>query len=582
MRSLLNSALAVSLLCASSVAQTAQTTSPKSRKPPAQKPGARREITPRQERAISVLNSLFERTKEFGDDKTRIETQAQIADALWEYDQQTARRQFTEAFHSIERIEDEERPFPVSYTPKTLLRLLLSDLLAKRDADLAEKLINSIPEPQTKTDQTSPTKKRGERGSLYLKLADELIPTDPQRAANLIPKGFNGGFSTELVSTLKLLGRKEPEAADKLLRRALSEIQPDPEAPMTDLFAIGQYFIAYYEESASRNGAGRKDEAPAEPEPIKPVLVEPLLNFAFKAITIESANEQGRMSSGKEQERMVMFDMIDHGIVAWLLPLFERHQPERAAFIRSHLGHIENVIPTSVHRAMNTPRPTTVKELLDEAQTKKDSFEKDMLYAEAARKAEEAGDFDQAIAITEKLSDKRRGNDVSLIRNSAAIKAGDRGDIDAAYRYAITLPDPLDQARALCRIALRSFEKRDLQRANELINEAEKMIAMSGPTPKKVFALLDMSAAATTINPVGGFEFVNTAIAVINQIHSAKSQPGRINFIRDSMTFEKSLGMLARADFERAMRLALAITPSDVSALAQLAVCRGALVGPKE
>src|SRR5262245_8547811 len=108
------------------------------------------------------------------------------------------------------------------------------------------------------------------------------------------------------------------------------------------------------------------------------------------------------------------------------------------------------------------------------------------------------------------------------------------------------------------------------------------MIANSGPTPEKVFALLDVSAAAATINPVGGFEFVNTAIAVINQIHSSKSQSSKMNFMLDSITSEKSLGMLARADFERAMRLALAIIPSDVSALAQLAVCRGALVGPKE
>jgi hypothetical protein len=260
---------------------------------------------------------------------------------------------------------------------------------------------------------------------------------------------------------------------------------------------------------------------------------------------------------------------------------FEQHQPERAAFIRSHLGHIENVIPTAVHQAMNTPRPTTVKELLDEAQTRKDPFKKDMLYAEAARKAEEAGDFDQAIAITEKLNDKRMGMDVSLIRNSAAIKASDIGDIDAAYRYAKELPDP-DQVRALCRIALKSGEKGDLQRANELINEAEKMIAKSGPTPEKVFALLDVAAAATTINPVSGFEVMNTVVGVINQIYSAKSQSSRRDFIRDSMTFEKSLGMLARADFQCAMRLAMAITQGDVSALAQLAVCRGVMVEPKE
>jgi hypothetical protein len=265
-----------------------------------------------------------------------------------------------------------------------------------------------------------------------------------------------------------------------------------------------------------------------------------------------------------------------------LLPLFERHQPERAAFIRSRLGQIETALPPKVSGAKFTPRLITVKELLDEAQTRKDPSQKDSLYADAAGKAEEAGDFDQAIAIAEKLSDKRRVMDLSSIRHSAAINASDKGDIDAAYRYAKEIPDTSHHARALCRIALKSFEKRDLQRATELINEAEKMIAKSGPTPEKVFALLDVAAAATTINPVSGFEVVNTAIGVINQLYSAKSQSNRTDFIRDSMTFEKSLGMLARVDFQRAMRLALAITQREVSALAQLAVCRGVLVEPKE
>jgi hypothetical protein len=37
---------------------------------------------------------------------------------------------------------------------------------------------------------------------------------------------------------------------------------------------------------------------------------------------------------------------------------------------------------------MNALRPAAVKELLDEAQTKKDPFQKDLLYAEAVRKNE--------------------------------------------------------------------------------------------------------------------------------------------------------------------------------------------------
>jgi len=54
-----------------------------------------------------------------------------------------------------------------------------------------------------------------------------------------------------------------------------------------------------------------------------------------------------------------------------------------------------------------------------------------------------------------------------------------------------------------------------------------------------------------------------------------------MNFIQNSLSFEKRPGALALIDFERAMRLALATPQGDVSALAQLAVCRGALVRTK-
>src|SRR5262245_30365236 len=39
---------------------------------PAQKPGAARKITPQQARAISVLNNLFERTKEFASARSKV------------------------------------------------------------------------------------------------------------------------------------------------------------------------------------------------------------------------------------------------------------------------------------------------------------------------------------------------------------------------------------------------------------------------------------------------------------------------------------------------------------------------------
>src|SRR5262245_6585726 len=109
MRSLVNSALAALLPGASFAAKSPQASSPNSRKILAQKPAAKSgsgsEITPQQEQAILILSKLFERMKDFADDMARIKSQARIAETLWEHDQQTARRQFTEAFRSIERIE---------------------------------------------------------------------------------------------------------------------------------------------------------------------------------------------------------------------------------------------------------------------------------------------------------------------------------------------------------------------------------------------------------------------------------------------------------------------------------------------
>ena len=192
-------------------------------------PGAGREITPQREQAVSILNQLFEKTKDFADDESRVKIQARIADTLWKYDPQNARRQFAEAFRSINQIEDDPNSLPFFDTPKTFLRLRVLELISERDAELAEKLINDVPKLPTSDGQNSPTGPRRNRRNLYLNLAGKLISTDPQRAANLIPRGFSDGFSGDLIGALGSLRRKKPETADELFCRALSEIQPNPE-----------------------------------------------------------------------------------------------------------------------------------------------------------------------------------------------------------------------------------------------------------------------------------------------------------------------------------------------------------------
>lgn len=77
----------------------AQATNPPSQKKPA-KPVGKPEMTElplQQQRAIAWLDSLVKETIAFDDQPLRVQAQAKIADALWNYKQSRAREIFTEA-----------------------------------------------------------------------------------------------------------------------------------------------------------------------------------------------------------------------------------------------------------------------------------------------------------------------------------------------------------------------------------------------------------------------------------------------------------------------------------------------------
>jgi hypothetical protein len=117
--------------------------------------------------------------------------------------------------------------------------------------------------------------------------------------------------------------------------------------------------------------------------------------------------------------------------------------------------------------------------------------------------------------------------------------------------------------------------------ADEIINEVEKLIERSETDCDRIAALLYKASAVAAINPSRGFETVNTAIEIINQNYPAKSEPGRRESILESPAFDENLGVLSRADFQRALNLALSINQNGTSVMAQLAICRGVLIAPK-
>jgi hypothetical protein len=525
-----------------------------------------RKIAHDQEQAVLLLKQLFSQTKELDNDETRVETQARIAALLWEYDEATARHQFSEAFTSIEKIRDEESVFQMLGSQNTRLRSEILRRVAEKDPALAEALINSVSESQPSSE--SPSGIRSKKGKLYLELAQQLIQKQPERAASLIQKDFVNGFSIDLMAMLKQLHRKDAALATRLMRQALTDIQVNPVAPLADFLAIG----AYFDPDTNEDRQQKAKDSKAEGTFISPELIEPFLDFAWKAILRQTELDQKEAAEGGRRKRMAMFDLMDQGMVAGLLPLFEKYQPDRAGFIRSRLNQVESRLTAGGRQPLSEYRPKTINDLLEEARKEADLEMRDFLYLEAVEQAQHEENFDQAISISSKIKDKSRTN-LSFLYEQAANASARKGNVEAAYRYAKETPEALSRARVFCRIALKAFEKGEKQRANDLLSEAEKLIIQAPAQKEKVSALLDLSASLSKVDTVRGFETLRFTVEFINKNTSA---------ISDSLERywegpDESFRLLARSDFYRALSLAQSITHRNIRLLAQLSVCEGFL-----
>jgi hypothetical protein len=561
--------------------QTARTPSPVNSEPQAQKPVETRiaQFSPQQEKALHILEQLTIQAKVLDEMDHSIVIQAQIADLLWEYNEQAARHLFTEAFQTINNLSDDSvSQFAIDQ--KTSMRVRLIRKIANRDAKLAEKFIKSITEYRSLQTHlyTDPTpEERKSRAVVSLTLANHLAHDSPEEAARMIRHGFSGGLTKELVMALKLVREKAPALADRLTGQALIEIPPNPDEPLGDLMNILLY-IGSGEKSKGQTPDHQPVRSQTLAEAIGPSLIKPLLDFAFKALNLHMKSEQNK-TSGARRKRMITFDLMDQSIVAGLLPLFEQHQPERVAFVRARLKQIDAVVSDRVRVQSNAPRPTTVQGLVDAAQTKNEPLERDLLFKEAARRAEADGNFDQAISIAERISDKSRSSDISSFRYAAAQKALDRGEIDAAHSYAVKSTDIWQRIRILCRIAEKAFENSDLQRASSLLSEAENLIAMTSTGFERLSSHLTFTATAAKIDTTRGFAAMGASIRAINDAFPIQSVRNGVGTRTDTFEaeFDQTLMVLARKDLLRSLRLAQGVMRTEISLYAQLSVCRGVL-----
>jgi tetratricopeptide (TPR) repeat protein len=579
------------------------------RKPPVKKPAegeaktetqtagnAEPAVTAIQQQALNLLNHLFEQAKEFDDEAARIKTRAQIADTLWEHDEARARGQFEEAFRAVADIKGEREDESSMFSPLSRLRSELLRLIAPRDMALAEKLLKTIPDAPTK-DNSALTQFFGaqsQQSQVAMELALELASTDPQRAAQMAQASLQSGINMMFPQVLQKIQQKEPELADRLFLQALAAAQKDTARPTMKLLLLAPYAFPGFGGFSPEALLGGQS---APPRPPNPALIEPFLNFAYQSVMQELNVAPPGAPAGLEAQVASALGQLDYMSVQVLLPLFDQHQPERAAMIRTRMHQLGANLADKDRRQLDfftnlSHNPSTgAQELINRAERESNPQLKDSHYLTAAMRLAQEGEIERALSLLDKISmEVMKKSLASLIRFQAVTKALGQGEVETAYRHAKEVLNLAQRAHAFSRIAQKLLERNDLARAVEMLNEAERLIGKAGHQPEKARALLELAAAMTQVDALRGFEVLKTAVEAINrtdfnpalQQTFAMDLSGAVAVGGDALSFDHSFAPLARTDFQRALLLAQDIEKKELSASAQISVCRGVLLKPRE
>lgn len=563
-------------------------------KPPTVESGAPKadSATP-QERGLSLLNQLLTRTNDFQGSWKSLKAallQTEAADLLWSYDQPRARSLFETAIKSAEAQIPKiagGKPLSTFHTEQysALCRELIGVALA-RDAALAERLVMLALAPLPADDPKGEgfdAAYRSERARLYSQIAERIAATDPRHAAELIRLTFNGWYSGGQIRALNALRRHAPQLADEIFLNVLATVRNKPTGISNKAGILAPYVFPDI-----KNEVGimlqRSGDADLQAQ-ISSALIKSFLESVYDSFTPQPTVTQ------TAENNAFGFASFDRYTMQELIPRFERHLPDKAATFRARVEEVVAHIKQSGRQDMFEREDEAwgeafrqnVQELIKKAETAKTQKERDYNYSEAAGVlAYRDGDFEQALALMDKVSDSASSKPYLLqayrrMRTGKAIKAG---DAEKAYRYSQDLQDAESRAHGLI-AAGRLFAKNgNAERAKAVLAEASQLMATKPPNE---YLILDRATVAVEISPAYGFQIMKEAVEAINASRSG-GEHGGIGFGGDTgitylyrHNFDGNLGVLARADFDRALELAKRIKPKEVSLLAQFAACKGAL-----
>ena len=218
-----------------------------------------------------------------------------------------------------------------------------------------------------------------------------------------------------------------------------------------------------------------------------------------------------------------------------------------------------------------------------------DQTERDSLYARAALSWLSQGDLKEAQTCAVKITDVATRDRVlvQVVRRQSSEK-----HLEDAIVLSRRISDETARVELLVMLSSAARVTMGNARAAELLNEAGACSLKAKPSLDRARSLVMIASSFSAFDTTRSFEFFQSAIKAIEDItkpEESKDEPNLSaartraaqSVALDALyaaSFESTLAVLARADFDSALALARQLPGEEASVIAQLAVCSGGLV----
>lgn len=554
--------------------------------------------------AVSQLHSLVQAANEIDDIPERVRVMAEIGDAFWSVDPEYARTILVRSFKEIDKLSSgsENDPERLASQKRTLRRLVLSRI-AKHEPSVANQLLHdSANEPLTADEKAMHQQGVATpNADALLSIAENLLATDPKRAAMIAGYSLRDGLSQRLRLFLMGLLSKDSAVADSLVRTAINQASAQHPARLFDVMILWDY--AYQPQDFYFNGILlTRGWAPRQGTPQD--LKRSVLAFAVTAIVENLQLIPTSAESPQDRNAAQMQLGALHSVIQQLLPSMQVDWPRGTGDLQQAIVRVEQELKNTGQTAPTRPpfpdpesSKSAIDDLLEKAAAASQGDGRDDLYLAAAFRLFQTRGFERGKEIAAKIDDQKRR--AMILEPLNFLLIGDlieKNRLQETLSVANELKTPELRIAALARVGRAFIESGDSQTGLQTLDSAQSAASKADPTIEVSAATMRIAAAFAKSNPIRAAEALNLAIQILNKAKqddtawgimvpapyddalSISWKNGLAGGIRSiKVTFPRNgdfTELLSKLEFNEAISIAKSVNKKALSLMAQAAVCR--------